>query len=201
MERGNSKEYALNEEQVVRIGRAIADPKDKAIFEDLVYGGLRAGEMAHMRPHWFKEQDDGIKLAIPARQDCKCKECGKRGYWKPKTLAGIRTIHLPEKTLRLHTDPDVFGKNGFGFGRVSIYNHVKKILKESGVVFLGLAGDTAFPHALRATCATLLASRGASAAAIAYHMGWSDIRVAQKYVDMAQMKAEAHRQTAAIFGR
>jgi hypothetical protein len=47
----------------------------------------------------------------------------------------------------------------------------------------------------------LLASRGASAAAIAYHMGWSDIRVAQKYVDMAQMKAEAHRQTAAIFGR
>jgi len=67
-------------------------------------------------------------------------------------------------------------------------------------VAMGLADDTAFPHALRATCATLLASEGATATAICYHMGWTDLTVAQKYIRLAEMQAEAQKQSAAIFG-
>ena len=105
------------------------------------------------------------RLSVPPRQDCSCRGCGKRGYGRPKTKASTRTIHLPEPTIRLHSDPNVFGEDGFDITRHSVWGRVKRVLKEAGAVFSGLAEDTSFPRALRATCATPIASKGATCSA------------------------------------
>jgi len=196
--RGDSKEYVLTEPQVKRIINDLTIARDRALFGLLTFGGMRIGEAVHIRPNWMKGPDE---VVIPATQLCKCKECAARrnGLWKPKTAAGIRTVTVPNWVWN-ETRDIVTEDRGLGITRVGAWHRVKKILSTGKISMPGLASDTSFPHALRATCATLLAANGADAGAIAYHMGWNDLRVANKYIQMAQSKNLAHKQVKAIFG-
>ena len=53
MDRGESADYALAEDQVRKVLRECHDPKDLALFQCMVFGSLRAGEVAHVRPDWL----------------------------------------------------------------------------------------------------------------------------------------------------
>jgi len=196
--RGDSREYALTETEVNKVLKTVVHPLDRVLFGFSVFGGLRISETVHIRPSWLKNSGE---IDIPPQMICKCTECRRKrdGLWKPKTKSGIRTIAIPEWVPNLALKQMTVEK-GLNITRVGAWGRIKKLLQESHIIIHGLAGNTSFPHALRATCATLLAANGANASAICYHMGWSDLRVAEHYIKLAESKNLAHRQVRAIFG-
>ena len=199
--RGDSANYALDSAQVKRLMDSCADTEERTIIGCMVYLGLRISEVAHMRADWLK--GDGM-LHIPFRQLCNCNECqhtaGEPGIWHPKTKAGARVLPIPS-LLRgdiehlLHTQAD-----GLQLSRVTLWGRSKTIMKRAGIQVKGLSGNTAYPHALRATCATMLAANGMSAVALAYYMGWKSIVLGDHYVRLAEAKEIAIKQAQRIFG-
>ena len=57
-----------------------------------------------------------------------------------------------------------------------------------------------FPHALRASYATLLATKGMNAAELCIVMGWSRISMGEYYIQLTQAKAGAKQKLKEIFG-
>lgn len=205
--RGESREYSLTQVQITRVHASLTDRRDLLVFDGLVQGGLRISELTHLRPTWVKpspfKSGGEMLLSIPLSMPCSCGECTKKrgGMWKVKSRAGSRSIYLPPHLMNLVLDPDVCKPlTGIGLSRVGAWHRVKKILKVSQIIVPGLAQGTAFPHALRATCATTLAANGASAAAICYHMGWANIQVGEHYVRIAEAQELAHKETKQVFG-
>ena len=185
---GRSEESALNEGQLKKLWNVCKEPTDKVLVGLCAFGGLRVGEAIHLNASWIKE---GC-VVIPSFMPCNCWEC-KGGSWHPKTKAGARTIPLPSilkpvlmDYLRTHPD-------GLKMTRQTANNRVKALQEKAGLPHI-------FPHALRASYATLLATKGMQAMTICYLLGWSRLEVAQHYVRIAEAKTDAAKQIKEIFG-
>ena len=188
MKRGASEKYVLDNEQVNELLGAAESPEDRLIIELMVILGLRVSEVAHLNADWLKEEE----IRIPRSQPCGCSNC--RGEWHSKSEASARSIPIPETMIRtLHTflreSPE-----GFHLTRQALWQKIKGIAKKAKIKAKGLSKDTIYPHVLRATAASRLATAGMSAPALCYIMGWSSIEMGQHYISIAQAKVEAHRQ-------
>ena len=189
--RGESEQYALEPAERSKLLSVCHTSQDLVEIKLLMTTGLRVSEAVHLNYTWIRS--DG-QLGIPARQRCGCKACEiYGGLWQPKTKAGIRVVPLadsvfPDLKSLLEKHPGGLGPspNGLDRTRGAIYYRVKRLLKEAGIAKTGgAAQETAFPHALRATAATMYAEIGFNAAELCYVMGWSDLAIAQRYINKA----------------
>jgi integrase len=195
-ERGDSSQYALSDEQINALLSACESLEDKVMIRLMLYCGLRASEVTHLNADWL---DGEGNIRIPSRQACDCNDC--KGEWTPKTKASIRILPIPD-ALRgdllflLHKAP-----KGLQRSRITIWQRTKRLLRKAKVKFPGgLSDNTAFPHALRATCATLLAKGGVNSMGIAYYMGWKSIMVGEHYISLSMAKEAAMAGAKKIFG-
>ena len=197
--RGESAEYALSQNQVQAVLNTCQDSDERITIGMQIFCGLRVSELVHMRSDWVTQEGN---LRIPSNQACNCAECVRLhgGTWKPKTKAGARVLPIPE---RMRSDLSELFKvkpNGMGVSRTGLYYRTKTVLHRAKVKFRGVAGDTAFPHALRATCASILARSGMSAVNLCYFLGWKSIAIGDHYIRTATAKEGALKEAKAIFG-
>jgi len=186
---GTSEEYILSEEQLNILWSKCQELPDKFLVGLMVFCGLRVGEAVHTKASWLK----GNEIHIPSTMPCSCWGCRKRGYWKPKSEAGVRVVPIPTFVTDLVYDFLVKYPEGLGITRQDAWYRVKQLAKKAGIRNL-------FPHALRATYATMLAERGMEAMAICYTLGWSRLEVAQSYIRTARARALAAKQIKEIWG-
>lgn len=195
-ERGDSSQYTLSDQQISNLLNACETLEDKVMIKLMLYCGLRASEVSHLRADWL---DGEGNIRIPARQKCDCNEC--KGEWTPKTKASIRILPIPDPLrgdllFLLHKCPKGLQKH-----RSTIWQRTKRLLKKAKVKFPGgLSDNTAFPHALRATCATLLARGNMNPMSLCYVMGWTNLTTAEHYINIAKAQQEAGKQMRQIFG-
>ena len=187
--RGSAEEHILSDAQRQKLWAICTDITDRVIVGLLAYMGLRAGELAHFKPSWIKEET----IVIPRRQDCTCMECSDRGHWKPKTKAGARTLAIPP-----FLKPFLFEfchgyPNGLGLTRFGIWHRVKRLLEKAKC-------PVGHCHSLRATAATTLASKGFTSVELCQYMGWSRISVAESYVRIAEAKQSTAKKIQQIYG-
>src|SRR5687768_6297502 len=89
--RGESREYALSQDDLHRLENAAKSPRERAYIRLLARFGLRAGEAAHFNLSWFSGQR-GV-LTVPLM--CRCETCVATGKpWKPKRKASHRALPL-----------------------------------------------------------------------------------------------------------
>jgi len=102
-----------------------------------------------------------------------------KGYWVPKTKASIRTIPVvPEAQEVLYPFFKQYKKVQDVYPwRQYVNNILNKLSKRSKIKI--------FPHCLRGTFATMLATKGFDAFEITDVMGWSDINVAIFYIKLS----------------
>jgi len=198
-ERGESADYALEQPQVAKLLAACSTLEDKVLIGCQLWLGLRVSELVHTRADWITSEGN---FRVPAQQKCTCSECLAKGSdtWRPKTRASIRTLPI-SSTLRkdllefLRQRP-----NGFQLSRQSLYYRTKTLLKKARIRVRGLADDTIFPHALRSTCAQMLALGGMSAAGLCAFMGWRSIAIGDHYIRASKAKELAMTEARRIFG-
>lgn len=181
-------------EQVEALLRTPAEFEHRLMVKLMIYLGLRIGECVHLNASWLQEGN----IRIPMFQKCDHAECEYE--WHPKSKASIRVLPVPGD---MQEDLYTFlghHPNGFGLTRQAAYTVVKRMCKQAGIKVKGLSGDTIYPHVLRSTCATILATRRMSAVGLCYIMGWSSIDMGQHYINIAQAKKEAHKQFKEIMG-
>jgi len=181
-----TREKALTEIELEEFLKAAETPKQKIIANTLAYTGMRVSEYVHFTPDWIDWQNLVIK--IPSEVECtKHPECieerhrnkkltKKANIWTPKTKAGARTIPIEfeprlkgvlrefESHLKDPTD------------RISIFRMVKRLASKAGLKKI------VTPHVLRATFASMLASKGMSAGSLQALMGWERLDTAQHYI-------------------
>jgi integrase len=191
--RGHSSEHALNQGQIQQLITTCQTLEERVLVKLPLFCGLRSGEIAHLKASWVTPEG---YLKIPREQPCNCWECANSphpGHWQPKTKAGARTLPIVQQLY-----PDLMGflkksPDGFGLTRVNVYHHIKAILRKAGL-------PNSYPHSLRATCFSILAASGMSAPALAAFAGWSNLAVAQVYIDLVQAQQAAINQATRIFG-
>ena len=199
MKRGDSANYSLAQNEAQQVLDACISIEERVIIGCQIFLGLRISEIVHMKADWVTSEGN---FHIPSFMACNCSECTayRENMWKPKTKAGARTLPIASalrKTLfkYLEGHPD-----GLRLSRVSIWKKTKEVLKRAKIRRKGLAGNTIFPHALRATCFLLLAQGGMDAINLCYYAGWENIAVATHYIQAAKAKDGAIKQARAIFG-
>lgn len=197
--RGDSADYALSEHQAEAALKACLDLTDRIIIKCLMFLGLRVSELCHMNSTWITAEGE---LRIPTAQKCNCAECARNrgGEWRPKTKAGARTVHIPERLRKDLSELLRMQPYGLNLSRIGVWYRVKTILKRANVKFPAPAGKTGFPHCMRATCASMLVAGGMNELSLTYYMGWADINMAKTYVKMFQVKPKAMQEAKEIFG-
>lgn len=155
--------------------------------------GMRAGEISHIKKDWINFKKDLIK--IPPHEPCDCGYCRQRAIseyehndnltleqamerrWHPKTDHAIRSIpydwsdRVKKCILEFF---DIYDK--FPIARNGVNRRVKKLAKLSDL------DKNIYPHSLRATAGTFHAYNGLSITGLLNLMGWSDLKIAQKYI-------------------
>jgi len=196
--RGDSAEYALSSADAQKLLSACVTIEEKFIIGCQIFLGLRASELAHLNHTWVTSEGN---IRIPAFQSCNCAYCSKRdNQWRPKTKAGARVLPISTPLRAVFSKFMELSPDGLGFSRITVYYKTKQVLKRARIIRKGLAKDTIFPHALRATCASLLAANGMDAAALSAFMGWESIAIADHYIRTSVARDSAIRQAKAIFG-
>ncbi len=196
MKRGASERYVLDEEQVSNLLNQATEPDDRAALELMVYLGMRISEVCHLNHTWIHE--DTREIHIPPSQKCLCNECMKHkaypGEWRPKSEASARSLPIPDLISRNLHEFLCLKPGGLRITRQALWWKVKQWAKAAKIKVRGLSEDTIYPHVLRATAATRLATKGVSAPALCYIMGWANLEVGAHYISIAKAKAEAHKQ-------
>ena len=199
--RGDSAQYALSQTQAKAVLAACADTVDKVIIGLQLFCTMRVGEVVHFNASWITATGD---LKIPERQKCGCAVCARHpkhaGTWTPKTKAGARTLPIPKQLRKDLSTLLKVKPYGLGLSRQSIWLRTKAILKKARVKFKGTAGNTGFPHCLRATCASMLVEGGMNEFHLCYLLGWADINMAKHYVQLFRVKPKALQAAKDIFG-
>lgn len=190
VKRGQSELYVLQPEQVRDLVAAAGDDLvDRVLVKVPLYAGLRISELCHLRRSWLVGQHE---VRVPPSMWCSCSQCLKRGgEWRPKTKAGARVIPLVPQVRDdvlafLHYQPQ-----GLGMSRFIALRRIKRVMKRARIVISGLGDDTGFAHALRATCASMLAAAGLNEAQLAYLMGWGTLEPARHYVRLSRAREGA----------
>ena len=197
--RGDSADYALSKEEAEKVVGKCTNLIERVIIKSQIFLGLRIQELCHLNSSWVSANGT---IRIPSSQNCNCYECRtyRNFVWKPKTHAGARTLLL---SAPIAADLQIFLQQqpgGLNLTRQSVWEVTKRILIHAGIRRKGLAGNTAFPHALRATFANLLIESGSDAAGLAYAMGWANINVSDRYIRTARAKNLAFEQIQRAFG-
>lgn len=201
MRRGDSADYALSTPDAQKVLNACSTLEERFIIGSQIFLGLRAGELAHFNSQWITS--DGQNIKIPLFMPCSCVYCARRSNeWRPKTKAGARMLPISKPLRPVLTKFLEKSPGGLGYSRIGVYNKTKAVLKRVKLMKRpGLAGGVPFPHALRATCAGILARAGMSAIALCFFMGWESIQIADHYIRASQAQDEALRQARAIFDK
>lgn len=165
--------------------------------------GLRAGEIAHFREEWI-DWRDGI-IEIPRHVPCdKGRDGGPCGYckqlaegiienhdelepgdvaiedimWQPKTPAAVRSVpfhHSPRAEVTLERFFETFDR--WEKSRTVVNRKTERAALKAHVI----RAEDVYPHALRATAATHLAS-DLKSIELQNMFGWEKIETAKKYV-------------------
>lgn len=196
--RRHSREHALEEVNRVKLIKACngKKPEERVTIVLAMYGGMRANEIAHLRAdpasgdpndNWIRFQQ-GV-IVIPERMKCeRHQECRNRtrvvekkvdgevklvrkdhpATWMPKTAWGARTIPFTWNPVFKDVVTTYFTTHEeYGRERSTVYNIVKRVADRAGIPSL------VYPHALRATAASMLADKNVSDVKMRDYMGWS----------------------------
>lgn len=203
----HSRDDSLTEDQFERLLKTSDQTKNPLENKFLVIimgiGGLREGEVAHMKRSWinFKRKE----INIPAHDPCSCNYCCERwrkNYkknkqkfskenvaktrWVPKTNAGARTIPYGFNPLFENIINEFFQKyECWPFNVSRIFKRIKALGILAGIPNL-------HPHALRSTAATRFANDGMTEQPLMKIMGWDSEEMARFYVNKAQIKVQEH---------
>lgn len=181
----HARDAALGELDFQRFIEAAKSPRERCYAHLLAHWGLRASEVAHFCFDWVARQR-GV-ITIP--KQCKCQACRESGKpFRTKTPNGHRSLPVHKHTetweackrfLEAYPTPEASQVS-----RQAVWKLVNRLAARAGLV------DTVYPHALRATAATQLASMGLTDVQLCRAMGWSDIRVARPYVRVSAASLE-----------
>ena len=155
-------------------------PTDELVIRVLIYGGLRASELAHMQLKWINYQQ--MQIEMPRTQPCDCEDCKKHdNLWISKTEAAERSIPLflinEETWFALGKYFTLFTE--MKIKRKAIWKRVVDCAERAKIP------HKVFPHALRSTCAMNLAYMGLGEMDICRILGWQDLNSASPYVKKA----------------
>lgn len=187
--RGRSEEFSLSEAQLQKLWAECHELKDKIIVGCAGYMGMRVSEIAHFNTRWIREG----RIYIPSRQECNCWGCSKRGYWKPKSPAGVRAIPIPAFFKPVVIEFLSYQPEGLKMTRQAIDYRIKQLAKKAKL-------PHTFCHSLRASYVSLLAAKGMEAPAIARLIGHARIDVLQSYLNMKRAEEAAFKGIKQIFG-
>lgn len=172
----NAKDDSLSREQFERLWEVArkGDELDRIIFVCAGHLGMRASEIAHLKKDWVDFQRQTVN--IPKEYE----------EWTAKTEASARSI--PYKDLRDRVSTEISRyfdyHDAVDTTRKTVHRRVKNMGKRAQLT------SKVYPHALRATCAFMLAEAGVNAQGLRQFMGWSQLNTAQKYVRQAGKAAE-----------
>lgn len=175
--RGESREYSLNQPDLLRLEAAAKSPRERASIRLLARFGLRAGELAHFNLSWFSGQR-GV-LTVPLM--CRCDTCQAAGKpWRPKRKASHRSLPIYKHTETWEAVKIFFERHptieDVQVSERAVHKLVVKVADRAGLQ------AKVFPHALRATAATQFAAMGANELQLCSLMGWHDLRSAAPYL-------------------
>ena len=102
----HSKEDVLDSEEIsIILKEASKNLRDEFLVKAVLYGGLRAGEIAHMDASWYVS--DKKKIVIPTEKACSCRECRLRLFsitkhkqWKKDFPEKKFSVAKLEETIR-----------------------------------------------------------------------------------------------------
>lgn len=224
----HAKEHKLEPHEIKQLMSQLTG-SDKFIFTALLYGGLRVGELTHLRSNWVHIDDnyseafgyDYIQIPIKG-QVCDCDQCLLNAYiehvrdehkkskawykqtmsdffnlkrlnrlpisegiWRPKTKNSNRKIPILMDEFKyelLH-----FFKNHDELGMIR--QQVGQIVKQRSLKYLH---RHLYPHAIRATTASLWVDSGANVQELMKIMGWETMNTAQIYINASDKQAFKH---------
>lgn len=184
--RGESREYALNQDDLHRLENAARTPRERAYIRLLARFGMRAGECAHFNLSWFSGQRGVVTVPLM----CRCDTCVAAGKpWRPKRKASHRAL-----PIHLHTETweavKVFFERHPTIDHVQVSERAVHKLVTRVADRAGLQSKV-FPHALRATAGTQFAAMGANELQLCSVMGWNDLRSAKPYLQASPAIATA----------
>jgi site-specific recombinase XerD len=176
--------------------------KERLITKMLLSSGMRISEFLHMQKSWINPSFTYIK--IPRLQKCSiCTSCRekeiwhvhknkqtgevKKSLWKPKGYWSAKTSHA-KRLIKIDPSYRDLLKRYFDKyntimekykNRVYCWEMIKKIGLRAGIK------HRIFPHCLRSTNATILASR-LNPIELCAKMGWKDLQTALSYVNFSE---------------
>jgi integrase len=155
--------------------------EENLVLSLMVFTGLMVSEFIHMRRSWLDVREGIIR--VPVSQPCSCRACaGRGGVWRPKTGSGNRAVPIvPEVEACII---DYFAANDDIITLVPYRELAWRIVRTIGQ----RCHLKSFPHALRATFATLAAGSVPEELVIAHVMGWKNLDMARHYIKMAGTK-------------
>ena len=221
----HAKENKLENHEV----KALMDEltgRDKFIFTALLYGGLRVGELVHMRKSWIHIDDEYSEafgydyIQIPIKGvACDCDQCllnaytelirdeeqkskswykqtasdffylkrnnnlpVSEGLWRPKSKKAARKIPILMDEFKYELLHFFKHNDSLGLIRQQVGEIVKR--KSNSIIHRHL-----YPHAIRATTASLWVDSGANVQELMKIMGWETMNTAQIYVDANDKQA------------
>lgn len=169
---GHAHQAALTVPEVRRLIAACLTPSERLVIRLLFYSGMRAGELAHLAPAWWR-REEGV-IVVPRSWPCVCAKCARRGgTWRPKTPSGARRIPVVEPDFQAalqewRDDPRLKSRSPNRISQI-----VTRVSRRSGV-------DT-YAHALRATRATYLLRNGFTDDELLRVFGWADAGEVRPY--------------------
>ncbi len=148
---------------------------ERAMYVLLAWGGMRVSEVAHVNATWW----NGQMIKVPKRQDCDCASCQKRGYWKPKSARGVRSIPIRGFYRPFLTSFFKASPTGLCMTRVTIWRRLLELKTRAGLDI------RVFPHSFRATLVSEFIAAGVDRFIIQEFFGWASIVTADSYVNVA----------------
>lgn len=182
----------LIDTEIKKLISSAVDLRERFVVNMLLFSGMRVSELIHMRADWVNF-DRGV-IFVPKEQNCTCSpECikplfNKKGKmtkppktWEPKTESSMRAIPIvPEIEdllkgffIKYKTVMECIPSRG------SAHHTLRKVKKRAKL------SHPIFPHALRGTYATILASKDFSPFEIREALGWKTIEPATHYIRLA----------------
>jgi len=204
MKKPKAKENILTVNEREAFVNAVESDEEELAVKGMLFTGMRVSEFVHMRREWIN-WSEGI-IHIPHCTPCRCgQSCIKPRYrhfkTDPKTKDRIR-LARPEMTKPPNTWQV---KTKHAERPIPILPEVRDILKNYFMDYESIMelldnrvktwkliravgqrariGHKVFPHALRATFATMLVERGfEDPVGLTQIMGWADIKMSMVYV-------------------
>ncbi len=190
----HTKDYILDDSDIRKVEKALRSDLERLVVLGLLYSGMRISEFIHFSRNWIRWSEGLIR--VPRQQSCKCYECKKvlvnkrgevtkpSGVWKPKTVDSVRPIPIvpeveqvfKEYFKRHHSIMDIISS------RVYAWMILKNVEKRSGVKL--------FPHVLRGTFATILATKGFTVEEIKEILGWRSFKTADEYIKLSGVRVQ-----------